>query len=424
MTFATQPRHAELRRMKRLATGLLLLVAAVFVASHFLPPVWWARCLKATAEAAMVGAVADWFAVSALFRRIPLPLVGRHTAIIPRNKDRIAANLAGFVRDKFLDADSLVALLRRNDPAQWMAQWLTEPGNSHVLGQQLARVGLGFLETVHDEQVARWLKRTLRRTLGQVDWGQGAATLLQVLTHEGKHHAVLDDVLQRVSQSLSGEATRRFIADGIVGWLKREHPLKEKVLPSDWLGDKGADLVAEALDSLLHDVAHNPEHRVRKAFDASLAQLIDRLRTDPAMAAKAQALRTYLLHDEKLGSYLQDLWQRWRQRWQAELADAQSPMAKRLASAGLWLGQSLAQDAALRQSLNVRLERWAQGLAPDVSDFIANHIRETVQRWDAQELSHLVEQHIGKDLQYIRINGTLVGGAVGLALFVVTSLAR
>ena len=415
---------AALRQAKRAPLFLLLLVSAGYVASAIAAAYWqggavpwWLACLRAVCEAGMVGALADWFAVSALFRRIPIPGVQRHTAIIPRNKDRIGANLAHFVRDRFLDAPSLIKLLQRHDAAQVMSDWLLAPANHQLLGRQLARVAQGLLEMVNDRQVERLLTQTLRGLLAQVDFSKTLATVLTALTEGGRHQAVLDDVLQRISGVLQKADTHHFIAQAIVGWLKREHPLKEKVLPTDWLGDKGAELVAQALESLLADIATNPEHRVREAFDASVQRLIVRLQSDPAYAARAEQVRHYLLHDEKLAAYLRVLWTRTRQRLVTDLSDPHSHIARRIAGMGRWLGQSLAQDEGLRTSMNARLERWAQALAPEVSDFIARHIEETVQRWDAKELSDLVEQHIGKDLQYIRINGTLVGGCIGLLLY-------
>jgi hypothetical protein len=175
----------------------------------------------------------------ALFRHIPIPWVQRHTAIIPRNKDRIGENLAVFVRDKFLDAPSLVALLRRHDAAQSLADWLGAPGNSQLLGRQLARLAQAGLEMVQDRQVERLLTQTLRSVLAQVDLSRSLATVLGALTQGGRHQAVLDDVLRRIGGVLQQADTHHFIAEAIVQWLKREHPLKEKMLPTDWLGDKG-----------------------------------------------------------------------------------------------------------------------------------------------------------------------------------------
>lgn len=415
-----QTQTLALKRAKNQALGLLIGVALVFVVTSFLTPSLGVRCVQAVAEAAMVGALADWFAVTALFRRIPLPWVGRHTAIIPRNKDRIGDNLAHFVRDRFLDPASLLALIRKHDPAQWLADWLTAPTHSALLGRQVARLALAALETLQDRQVERFLLKSLRTVLAQVDLSRATASLLSALTQGGRHQAVLDDLLVHVGTRLQTEHTRHFIAESIIVWLKREHPLKEKMLPSDWLGDKGAALIAQALESLLDDIAHNPAHRVREALDAALQRLIVRLQTDPDFAAKAEPLRSYLLHDEKLARYLQELWTQLRQRLAADLADEHSQVARKAAAMGRWLGQSLAADPALRQSMNARLERWSAALAPDMAQFLAQHISDTVKRWDAEELSQLVELHIGKDLQFIRINGTLVGGLVGVLIHALT----
>ena len=149
-------------------------------------------------------------------------------------------------------------------------------------------------------------------------------------------------------------------------------------------------------------------------------RLIEGLQSDPAYAERVEKLRNYLLHDEKLAAYLRELWLGWRARLEHDLADENSALARRVAVMGRWLGQALAHDEALRLSMNERLKRWATTLAPDVSQFIAQHIADTVKRWDAEQLSTLIEAHIGKDLQYIRINGTLVGGAIGLLLFLIS----
>jgi len=270
----------------------------------------------------------------------------------------------------------------------------------------------------------RFLTQSLRALLSQVDLSRAAAGLLTTLTQGGRHQVLLDDVLARIAAIMQTANTREFIAASIIEWLKREHPLKEKMLPSDWLGDKGAELIAQALEGLFDDIAHNPEHRVREALDAAVARLIERLHSDPDFADKAEQLRHYLLHDEKLAGYLQALWTQLRQRLQADLADEHSHIARKAAAMGRWLGQSLAADAALRQSMNARLERWSATLAPDMAQFLAEHISDTVKRWDARELSELVELHIGKDLQFIRINGTVVGGAIGLLLFLLAQLPQ
>ena len=411
---------AALQRAKRLALALLLGVALVFALTSWAPRSLGMDCLKAIAEAAMVGALADWFAVRALFRRVPIPFIARHTAIIPRNKDRIGANLAAFVRDKFLDADSLVALLRRHDLVGHLAQWLVVPQNAHQLGQQVARLVEAALDMVQDRQIEHFIQKAARTLIGQIDLSQTLATVLGALTHNGRHQALLDEALAKLIALLQVPGTRTLIAHTIVQWLKKEHPRKEKMLPTDWLGDKGAAMLAHALESLLADVAANPQHALRAQFDASVQNLITRLQHDPVWAQKADEVRHYLQTDATLGSYVQELWRGMRAALQRDLADEHSAVARNVRAMGQWLGQSLAQDAALRQALHARIEVWVQGLAPEVSQFVAQHIEDTVQRWDAQEMSQLIELNIGKDLQYIRINGTVVGGLIGLVLFAVS----
>jgi uncharacterized membrane-anchored protein YjiN (DUF445 family) len=417
------PSRSHLARAQRLALGLLLLFVALFVVSSLAPRSLWTDGLKAVAEAAMVGALADWFAVVALFRR-PLGLPIPHTAVIPANKDRIGENLAGFVRDKFLDPDSLVALLRRNDPATQLAQWLADPANADLLGQQAARLLAAVLDTVQDARIERFLRQALRTLIGRLDLSQTLATAVAALTQGGRHQALLDEAIQRLIRTLQDEDTRVLIAQTIVHWLKQEHPLKEKVLPTEWLGEQGSDLVANALQSLLAEVAANPGHVLRAQFDAAVRRFVRRLQTDPAWARKATEIRDYLRGDPAVGRYVQELWQGARAALLRDLAQEDSAVARQVRLLGAWLGRSLAADAALREALNQRLERWAQGLAPDVSRFVAQHIRDTVQRWDAQELSRLIELHIGRDLQYIRVNGTVVGGLIGLVLFGLTHAAE
>ena len=408
-----------LRRAKRQALGLLLLVTAVFVATSVVERGLWLNGVKAMAEAAMVGALADWFAVVALFRK-PLGLPIPHTAVIARNQARIGRNLATFVRDKFMDVPSLVALIRRHDPAERLAQWLIAPGNAAVLGHQATRLLSAALETVQDTQVERFIQKAARALIGQVDMSRALAAVLGTLTHNGRHQALLDDVLAKLIELLQNTETRAWVAQTIVAWLKKDHPRTEKLLPSDWLGDKGSAMLARALESVMADVAANPQHALRAQFDAVVQRFVDRLQNDPEWARKGEEIRTYLQTDATVAGYVQTLWLDLRGALQRDLADADSVLARQVGKLGLWLGESLAGDAALRQSLNDRLEHWVQGLAPDVSQFVAQHIEDTVRRWDTAEMTQLIELNIGKDLHYIRINGTVVGGLIGLVLFVVS----
>lgn len=417
---AAAAREAQLARAKFQATGLFVAVVAVFALTYALPSNLWVECVRAMAEAAMVGALADWFAVSALFRRVPLPVLSRHTNIIARNKQRIGENLSVFVRDRFLDAPSLVTMIRRHDPADMLAQWLTAPANADLLGKQVSRLMATALDTVEDEKIQELLNQAARALIGQLDVSRGMAAALGALTHERRHQMLLDDLLVRLSGLLQSEQTRNFIAITLVKWIKREHPLKQKVLPTDWLGGKGASAISHAIEALLVEVAKDPNHQLRDTLDAGISRLIERMQHDPDWEQRGEEIRRYLQNDEALGSYVREIWADLRRKLRDDLQAEDSALARNVAKMGQWLGMSLAGDAALRLRLNVRLELWAAQWAPDVAQSVAEHIRATVERWDAQEMAELVEQHIGRDLQYIRINGTIVGGLIGLLLFLIS----
>ncbi|WP_337023165.1 MULTISPECIES: DUF445 domain-containing protein [unclassified Pantoea] len=415
-------KYQQLKRSKRLALALLLVAAATFFVTLFLPPNFWVLGLKAIAEAAMVGALADWFAVVALFRRVPVPLISRHTAIIPRNKDRIGENLGRFVQEKFLDTDSLLALIRRHDPSQMLAHWLNTPGNADRIGRHLLQVMRGFLDLTDDERIQRFLRRAVHRALDKVDLTQSSALLLDSLTKNNRHQELLDAAVQQLLRLLHKPGTREFIAAQIVRWLKREHPIKAKMLPTEWLGEHSADLVANAVDSILDEVALDQGHEFRLGFNRAVQRLIEKLKTDPEMAERAEVIKSWLKEDESLNRYIGELWQDLRSWLKADLNSEDSRVQERVRLAALWFGETLAADEALRISMNQHLEDAARSIAPEFAEFLTRHISDTVKSWDAREMSQQIELNIGRDLQFIRINGTLVGGTIGLVLYLLSQL--
>ncbi|MGK3136539.1 DUF445 domain-containing protein [Pantoea trifolii] len=412
----------QLKRSKRLALSLLLIAAATFVVTLFLPPNFWVLGLKAIAEAAMVGALADWFAVVALFRRVPVPFISRHTAIIPRNKDRIGENLGRFVQEKFLDTDSLLALIRRHDPSQMLAQWLNTPGNADRIGRHLLQVMRGFLDLTDDQRIQRFLRRAVHRALDKVDLTQSSALLLDSLTKNNRHQELLDAAVQQLLRLLHKPGTREFIAAQIVRWLKREHPIKAKMLPTEWLGEHSADLVANAVDSILDQVALDQGHELRLGFDRAVQRLIERLKSDPEMAERAETIKSWLKEDESFNRYIGELWQDLRGWLKDDLNSEDSRVQERVRLAALWLGETLAADEALRASMNQHLEDAARSVAPEFAAFLTRHISDTVKSWDARDMSQQIELNIGRDLQFIRINGTLVGGTIGLILYLLSQV--
>ncbi|KVU66737.1 DUF445 domain-containing protein [Burkholderia ubonensis] len=420
----TPDKALELNRSKRRALSLLLVAVAVFVTTIFLPRGIWIDGIKAVAEAAMVGALADWFAVVALFRRVPIPFVSRHTEIIPQNKDKIADNLAAFVREKFLGPDALAAQIRQHDPAQKLGAWLGEPANTDALGSYATKLMSFALDMTDDARIQSFVHDAFRALVDKVDLSRSAGAILDTLTKDGRHQALLDDAIGQVTNLLDQPENRAVIAAYIVDWLKSQYPTVEKILPTNWLGENGAELIANAVNRVLEQVAADPEHELRQRFDATVVKLVERLKHDPVFIEKGEEIKRYIRDGDAFNTYLKDLWDQLRAWLKADLARADSTLHRQAATLGGWLGARLAESPALRASLNEHVEKAVYEMAPDFADFLMRHIRDTVRNWDAREMSRQIELNIGKDLQYIRINGTLVGGLIGLGLYLVSLAPR
>ncbi|KWO01852.1 DUF445 domain-containing protein [Burkholderia ubonensis] len=420
----TPDKALELNRSKRRALSLLLVAVAVFVTTIFLPRGIWIDGIKAVAEAAMVGALADWFAVVALFRRVPIPFVSRHTEIIPQNKDKIADNLAVFVREKFLGPDALAAQIRQHDPAQKLGAWLGEPANTDALGSYATKLMSFALDMTDDARIQSFVHDAFRALVDKVDLSQSAGAILDTLTKDGRHQALLDDAIGQVTNLLDQPENRAVISAYIVDWLKSQYPTVEKILPTNWLGENGAELIANAVNRVLEQVAADPEHELRQRFDATVVELVERLKYDPVFIEKGEEIKRYIRDGDAFNTYLKDLWDQLRAWLKADLARADSTLHRQAATLGGWLGARLAESPALRASLNEHVEKAVYEMAPDFADFLMRHIRDTVRNWDAREMSRQIELNIGKDLQYIRINGTLVGGLIGLGLYLVSLAPR
>jgi len=417
-----QDKAAELRKSKRLALAFFIGAAVLFIISLFLPPTWWSGLLKAFAEAAMIGALADWFAVVALFRRIPIPIVSRHTEIIPSNKARIADNLAAFVHEKFLDTDSIVGLIRRHDPAKQVADWLVKPANTELLGNYLVRMSGWALDFIEDAAVQNFIRRAIHTMVQQVDLSKTSGTLLESFTRDNRHHELLNEGIAQLAQLLANEETQAVIAQGIVDWLREEYAFMERMLPSDMIGKKGADLTVRMASGILTRVSEDMQHPLRLRFDAFTREFVERLKTDPDFIAKGEDIKRHLIGDATLNGYIGSLWGDLKGWIKRDLDSADSVLRTRIVATGAWVGRMLADDPQLRASLNENLELAARGAAPEFAGFLTRHIADTVKQWDSREMSEQIELNIGKDLQYIRINGTIVGGLIGVLLYLCSTL--
>ncbi|WP_109481148.1 DUF445 family protein [Paraburkholderia sp. C35] len=415
-------KEVELKRAKRRATLLLLIATAVFVATVLMRQDAWIGAIKAVAEAAMVGALADWFAVVALFRRVPIPGVAAHTAIIPQNKDKIADNLALFVREKFLDESSIAGLIRKHDPAQSITNWLSVEANTQRLGGYVVKLTGGILGLLDDARIQSFMKDALDAMLDKVDLSKATGSVLDTLTRDGRHQQLLDEGIDHLMALLREPGVRTFIAEQIVDWFKREYPTLEKFMPSDMLGETGANIVADTVNNMLLRVSEDPGHKLRHKFDDAAARLVVKLKSDPAFLQKGEEIKRYIKDSENLSLYVKDLWGQLRDWLRRDLERDDSVLRAKVAAMGQWIGRELAQDESLRRSLNQHMEDAARAMAPDVSGYLTRHISDTVKNWDSRDMSQQIELNIGKDLQYIRINVTIVGGCIGLLLYASSKL--
>ncbi len=420
MTPEPMTKEAELRRSKMLALAFFAGAALLFVLTLFLPQNWWTGLLRAFSEAAMVGALADWFAVVALFKRVPIPIVSRHTEIIPKNKERIADNLGRFVHEKFLDTESIVRLIQRHDPVQKVADWLVKPANTELLGQHLVRVGVWLLDFIEDSAVQGFIRRAVHAMVNSVDLSKSAGTILESLTRNGRHQELLNEGITQLARLLDNADTQATISQGIVDWLKEDYAFIESMLPSELIGRKGAGLAVRLASGILNKVAADPSHPLRERFDKFTQEFIERLKADPSFAGKADEIKAYLLGDETLNGYLATLWSDLKGWVKQDLQSEESSLRRRLVATGAWVGKVLAEDPQLRASLSDNLESAARGVAPEFAGFLTRHIADTVKQWDDREMSEQIELNIGKDLQYIRINGTIVGGLIGVTLYLLS----
>src|SRR5438105_6496515 len=406
----------KLQRMKMLATGLLVLAGVIYVAATALEPGRpWLRYVAAAAEAAMIGAIADWFAVVALFHH-PLNLSFiPHTAILPRNKARIAQGLSEFIQQNFLSSAAVVARIAAFRPADTLCRWLAKPQNAETLagyGTRLVTYGLG---AVDDERVKSFLRRTIAQTLQKADVASGLAQILDVLTENQRHHALLDEALAGLDELLNREDTRSFIAAEIA----RNAPLLKYF--SDLLhlklDEKAALKVVEVALRKVSEVRRDRGHELRRRFDTFVAGFIDKLKADPATREKVEQLRDEALDNPALAAYIGGLWDEFR-------AWLPAGMQARFARLALAAGEKLDADPAIRQWIDEQILEALPALVEEHRAKFGRFIEDQILGWQEEKLVAELERHIGPDLQYIRINGTVVGAAAGLLIAAVTELVR
>ncbi len=409
-------RARQLKRMRVIATGLFVAMAGLFLAARSLREdhaAW--GFVAAFAEAAMVGALADWFAVVALFRHplgVPLP----HTAIIPDSKDDIARNLGEFVETHFITVDAVVARIRAFDPAHKLAQWLGHQANAQRLGVVLVEGGRRLLAQMDDQRLRAMLQAALVQRLSAYDLSQPVAQFAEQLVTERRHHELLDWALKESVLWLESEGAQGHInrmIDEALGvenaWLRT-------------LTNAGAERLRGSVKASLVAALDDPEHALRQRYESHIRDWLVRLRTDPGLAERLHSFQLGALQSPQLAACLEGLWNDARAWLEHDLAQPESRLAGHAAALALGCGRKLDSDAALRQWINDAVVTAATPLVRDNRGKVAAFIQAQIDAWSKTEMSRRIELAVGRDLQFIRINGTLVGGLVGLLIHLLASL--
>ena len=416
-------KQQQLTNMKRFATVLLILVTALFILARLQQGMGLWGWVAAFAEAAMIGALADWFAVVALFKH-PLGLPIPHTAIIPQNKVRIADNLAVFVRDKFLATDTLVEKIRTFDPAQKIASWLSVHNNADIFADKILAMLVNGLDFIDDTRVQTALRNAIQQNLKQMDLGKTVGNLLGILTEDNRHQLLLNQALSKLAAALDDPETQKTLAGMILEISGREYPnllqMLGMVTDTDEFSLKIANSLVASINRWLHDIGDDPSHPRRQQFDEVVEEFLERMKNDPAFHQKINGWKEQLLVSPEAAQYIDGLWVQLKTWLRTDLAKDDSLLRNKIADGARHMGQWLVDNPALRDSINDHMADAARGLAVDLRDTIALHIANTVKQWKDSELVHELELSVGSDLQYIRINGTIVGGLAGLLIYSVS----
>lgn len=408
------PAQPGAQGMKVVATGLLVAMAIVFAASrafeHRYP---WLSYVKSFAEAAMVGGLADWFAVTALFRH-PLGLPIPHTAIIPRNKDRIGEALASFLKENFLIPSVVARRMRNIDVAAAVGRFLQTPaGEGTRIRAGASRLIADIFESLDDERLGGIVKTALSARLHKTEVSPLLGHALASAINEERHVPMLEATIRWTARAL--EANEQLIRDMV-------HKKANWVLKIAGLDAKLADAIIDGLRKLTVEMSTDPAHPVRVKIEEALAQLANDLQTRAETRERVEAMKQQLLDNKSVSLWIDTLWQKGREAVIRAARNPDAVLAGKLGEVLKSMGGTLESDTRIRAALNEFARRATVGLAASYGSSIVKLVSETVRGWDARTVTNRLEAAVGRDLQYIRINGTLVGGMVGLILHILDAL--
>ncbi|GAA1249864.1 DUF445 domain-containing protein [Kitasatospora nipponensis] len=412
-TAADEEKRRGVRRMKTIATGLLAVATLIYALATWAHSAgWgsWTGYVAAAAEAGMVGALADWFAVTALFRRpfgLPIP----HTAIIPTKKDAFGRSLGDFVGDNFLSAQVVRTRLAALGIARRLGEWLSAPGNAERVTTEAAAALRGVLAVLRDEDVQAVVGEAVTRRAAQAQVAEPIGRLLAKVVADGGHHGVVDLVAVRVH-----------------GWLSEHHgdvvdkvALKSPGWTPKFIDHQVGERVYKELMRFVTAIRDDPHHPARGAVDTFLADFALELQTDPATKERVERAKAELLARDEVQELIASSWSAVRTLVLGAAEDEDSELRRRIREGVRTFGARLATDERLQKKTDGWLQDAAQYVVETYRAEITSLISDTVAGWDADDASRKIEANVGRDLQFIRINGTVVGALAGLLIHTVAS---
>jgi uncharacterized membrane-anchored protein YjiN (DUF445 family) len=401
------------RGMRVVATGMLVAMAGLFfLADHYDHSISAFGFVKAFAEAAMVGGLADWFAVTALFRH-PLGLPIPHTAIIPRNKDRIGAALASFLRDNFLIPSVVARRMRNLDVAGAVGRFLASPPAEGRMREGASRLIADLLESLDQERLGGMVRSAVASRLRSLEVSPLMGKALETAIGDDRHIPIMDSIVTWVGRTL--DANEEMIRDMVhqrAGWIMRLAGLDEKL----------AEAIIDGLRKLTIDMAVDPHHPLREKAEEGLATLAWDMQHDEDMRGRVEGWKNEIIANKAVTDWVGGLWENSRAALLKAARDPDAVMAGKFGEALKQLGETLQQDGRLNKAINQFARRSVVGVVATYGSGIVTLVSETVRGWDARTVTDRLENAVGRDLQYIRINGTLVGGLVGLLIHTIEVL--
>ncbi len=411
---ADAERARSLRQMKAVALGFLIGATVIFLACRWALSQGgpgWLGYVGAAAEAGMIGALADWFAVTALFRH-PLGLKIPHTAIIKRKKDQLGEGLGNFVRENFLSPEVVEAKLRDAEIASRLGKWLAEPEHAARVADEAATVLRVGVELLNDEDIQQVIDRTIVKRLAEPQWGPPAGRVLNQLLAENRQEALIQLLADRAFEwALSAAPTIERV-------VLRDSPSWSPKFVDQLLGDR----IHRELMDFTDKVRRNPNHELRQSATRFLFEFAGDLQNDPETISKAESVKEQLMERDEVTRAAETAWKTLKRLVLDGVNDPSSALRGRIADSVVRIGESLRDDSELRDKVDDWILRGAQHLVTQYGSEATAIITDTIERWDAEEASRRIELHVGRDLQFIRINGTVVGALAGLVIYTIAQI--